>query len=111
MRAEPIPAVLPLGEAISDVRFFWIYRAPELLEIGALGTFNLAIEVRRTRPDRTELDAPIDQLLLDLLREELEPAISLNSLNGERHFLDDLLEKDQRVSGGAARKNAQHLVA
>jgi len=49
------------------------------------------------------------QRILERSAEELSSAIRLNSLNGERKFVQQaLFEKVDRILGGAARVNAEH---
>ena len=62
----------------------------------------------RARLVRAELDPLRHQLLLELVSEELAPAVGLDSLNRKWHFFEDFFEEKQRVGRCCARVKGQH---
>jgi hypothetical protein len=105
----PVVEGLPFGKSVGDVGSGEVDGRPELLERGPLDPLDFAVEVRRARPDRAELDAPFAQPVLDVVGEELLAAVGLDPLDGERHLLDDALEEVERAPGVLAGVRGEHL--
>lgn len=90
----------PVRDLIVDVRRGEVWLSPELIEDGSLRPLDLAVQVRRAGADRSELDLPCAQLILDPVGEELLSAIGLHPLDGKRQFDAGSLKKGERVGGG-----------
>ena len=84
VRAFPVIEVLPVGRLGFEIWVVEVDGRPELLESGALDALDLAVQMRRARADRSELDAPGAQPGLDLDGEELLATVRLNAALSRR---------------------------
>ena len=102
--------MLPLGQSGPELRIVEIDGRPELLQRRLLHALDLAVEVRRARPDGAELDAPGPQPVLDLVGEEFLATVGLDALDRDRYLLDELIEKRQGRLRRWAGEEANHLI-
>src|SRR5581483_4955074 len=110
MRAIPVVGVLPEVELLGQVRGVQVGGRVELQEVGLVRALDLAIQVRRGWPNRSELNRRLLQPSLDTQGKEFASTVGLETLNGKRHFLHDAFEKRDGVSGVAAREQTEHSV-
>jgi|SRR3954451_3950333 hypothetical protein len=73
----------PLIEPLLNIRSPWINGAPEFFQVSAPGAFDLAVEMRRARLGRAELDGPVHEPALDRLGKELQATVSLDALEAK----------------------------
>ncbi len=73
----------------------------ELVAPGAVGAFDVAVELRGTRRQCVEGDGAALTFVLEN-RLELAAAVHLDGLDGERHVGDEFVEEASGVSGGGA---------
>ena len=95
VRTELVVMVLPVAQAILQIRGFEISRRVELFQVRALRTFHLAIQMGRSRLDGAEFNAALHQPFLKAISEKFAAAVSLDALDGEWKFLKYQLEKQK----------------
>ena len=78
---------------------------------GALRSFDLAVQVRRTWFDGAEFNCPVHKPLLHLFSKEFQAAVALNALDWKRHLLDQSFQEIQSVGGGPAGIDAEDSVS
>src|SRR5690242_9650675 len=84
----PVPVVVmhPHGKLAADIGCSGVHRCPELLEDSPLRALDLAIQMRRSGRDGSELDRLSHEPALDRFGEELRTPVSLYALDGKRHL-------------------------
>jgi hypothetical protein len=107
----PVVMMLPFLKAILKVVTRPFKRSIEFLQVCLLRALHLAIEMRGTRSVRPEFYAIVAVHFLDLDGEELTPSICLNSLDWERHLIDELLKEVDSIFRSTAWIYRQYAIS
>ena len=80
---------------------------PELLKISELRSLHFAVEMRRPRRDRPELNRVASEPALHGLGEELPAPVGLDALDRERHLINDAFQELDRVPACTSSEDTQ----
>jgi len=89
---------LPLFDALLNCFLFRRMSRPEFHQIGQLRSFDLAVQMRRTRRNRPKLDERGHQSTLYAFRKEFRAAIRLDTLDGKWHLFGNTIQEEQGVA-------------
>ena len=102
MRSIPAAAVLPFRELIRERGVLEINGGIEFVEIGALRSLDLTVQMRGSQFDRPKFDPPFQKSFLKFDGKELAATIGLNPLKCKRHFVHHQVEELQCIGSYSA---------